>query len=73
MTCYFRGLKEIFQKADITVTPQNKKQIDKIIQTIVGLENEHCPAVWKQVKKRIAEDEPSFVAALQNAWNTQQH
>ncbi len=71
MTCYFRHLKTVFQKAGITVTPQNKRQIDKIIHTIVNVEYKNCPATWQQVKKRLAEDENGFVATLKNTWNKQ--
>jgi len=68
VTCYFRQLKDIFTKAGIEVTKENKKEIDKIIQHIVGLENKHCPEVWREVKKKISEDEQGFVAELKNAW-----
>jgi hypothetical protein len=71
MTCYFRHLKDVFQKAGITVTPQNKQQIDKTIHAIVNVEYKNCPATWQQVKKRLAEDETGFVATLKNAWNNQ--
>lgn len=71
MTCYFRHLKEVFQKAGIEITPQNKQQVDKIIHGIVGAEYTNCPAAWQQVKKRVAEDEAGFVALLKNAWNNQ--
>jgi len=71
MTCYFRHLKEVFQKANITVTPQNRKQIDKTIHSLVGVEYKNCPATWRQVKQRITEDEAGFVAMLKNAWNNQ--
>jgi hypothetical protein len=30
----------------------------------VGVEYKNCPATWKEVKKRIAEDEESFVSEL---------
>jgi hypothetical protein len=69
MTCYFRHLKEVFQKAGIEVNPQNKQQIDKIIHNIVGVEYKNCPAVWRQVKNRSTEDEADFIAMLKNAWN----
>jgi len=71
MTCYFRHLKEVFQQANITVTPQNRKQIDKTIHGIVGVEYKNCPATWRQVKQRIAEDETGFVAMLKSAGNNQ--
>ena len=66
MTCYFRHLKPIFEKANITVTKENKKQIDMIIHSIVGTEYKNCSATWKEVKKRLAEDETKFVAALKS-------
>ena len=68
VTCYFRGLQAVFRKAGIEVTKENRKEIDKIIQHIVHMENEHCPAIWKEVKKRITENEDSFVAELKEAW-----
>jgi len=71
MTCYFRHLKEVFQKARIEVTPQNRQKIDKIIHDIVGVEYKNCPAAWRQVKKRMAEDETGFVAMLKKAWSNQ--
>ena len=69
MTCYFRHLKEIFKKAGIKVTNENKREIDKIIHSIVDVEYKNCPAAWKEVKKRIAEDEAGFVSTLKDSWN----
>jgi hypothetical protein len=66
MTCYFRHLNEIFDHAEITVTKENKKDIDKAIHKIVGIEYKNCPATWKEVKKRLSEDAESFVSALRN-------
>jgi hypothetical protein len=70
MTCYFRHLEEVFNKAGIEVTPQNKREIDKIIHNIVGVDYKNCPATWKQIKIRIMEDEAGFVATLKNAWTS---
>lgn len=67
MTCYFRGLKEVFKIAGIEVTTQNKREIDRAIRGIVGMENKHCPEVWREVKKRLAEDEEGFVSELKRA------
>jgi hypothetical protein len=66
MTCYFRHLKPIFEKAEIIITRENKKDVDRIIHSIVGVEYKNCPATWKEVKKRIAEDEESFVNTLKS-------
>ncbi|MGD2066486.1 MAG: hypothetical protein PVI43_04885 [Candidatus Bathyarchaeota archaeon] len=66
MTCYFRHMKDVFDKAGITVTKENKKDIDKTIHKIVGIDYKNCSATWKEVKKRIAENEESFVTTLKN-------
>jgi len=71
MTCYFRHLREVFEKAGITVTNENKREIDRIIHGIVGIEYKNCPSAWREVKKRIAEDEEAFVVKLKEAWSRQ--
>jgi len=68
MTCYFRHLQQIFKKAGIEVMSENKREIDRIIHRIVGVEYKNCPATWREVKKRIAEDEEKFVSKLKEVW-----
>ena len=69
MTCYFRHLEEVFKKAGIEVTSQNRPEIDRIIHDIVGVDYKNCPAAWKQVKNRLAQNEAGFVTMLKEAWN----
>jgi hypothetical protein len=69
MTCYFRHLEEVFKKAGIEVTGENKREIDRIIHNIVNVKHKDCPTAWREVKKRIAEDEAQFVSMLKEAWN----
>jgi len=69
VTCYFRHLKEIFKKAGIEVTSENKREIDRIIHSIVSVKYKNCPTTWREVKKRIANDEVEFVSILKTAWN----
>ena len=64
MTCYFRNLKTIFEKAGITITKENKKDVDKVIHDIVGVEYKNCSATWKEVKKRIVDNKEDFVSEL---------
>ena len=64
MTCYFRHMNVLFEKAGITVTKENKKDIDRAIHSIVGVEYKNCSATWKEVKKEIAEKEENFVKKL---------
>ena len=66
MTCYFRHLNEIFEKAGVKVTKENKKDVDRAIHSIVGTSYKNCPATWKEVKKRIAEDKENFVNTLKS-------
>ena len=67
MTCYFRHLQRVFKKAGVEVTGENKREIDRIIHGIVGVEYKNCSDAWKQVKKRIAEDEEGFISRLKEA------
>ena len=67
MTCYFRHLEEVFKKAGIEVTSQNRQEIDRIIHDIVGVDYKNCPAAWKQVKNRLAQNETGFVTMLKEA------
>lgn len=67
LTCYFRHLREVFKKAGIEVTNENKREIDRVIHGIVSVEYKSCPAAWREVKKRIAGDEQAFVSSLKEA------
>jgi len=68
VTCYFRHLKQVFEKAGIEVTSANRQEIDRIIHDIVDVNYKNCPAAWRQVKSRILEDEASFVSMLRDSW-----
>jgi len=72
MTCCFRHLKEIFKKAEIEVTNENKREIDKIIHELVGVEYKNCPAAWREIKTRIAQDEGGFVLKLKDVWKSRE-
>jgi len=71
VTCYFRHLQDVFRKAGIEVTSENKREIDRVIHSIVDVEYKNCSAAWKEVKKRIAEDEEVFISRLREAWSKQ--
>ncbi len=68
LTCYFRQLGDVFKKAGIVVDSENRREIDKIIQHIVGMEGKHCPEIWTEVKKRIKENNSEFAKELKFAW-----
>jgi molecular chaperone GrpE (heat shock protein) len=67
MTCYLRHLKHIFTKAGVEVAQGNREDVDKAIHDIVGVEYKNCASTWKEVKKRIVEDEEAFVAKVKKA------
>jgi hypothetical protein len=67
MTCYFRHLQEIFKKSGIAVTAENKREVDRVIHTVVGVKYKDCSSTWREVKKRIAQDEEAFVSELKKA------
>ncbi len=71
MTCYFRHLGVVFVKAGITVTPENRKQLDNVIHDLVHVDYKSCPDAWRAVKARLAEDEAGFIEALKRAWENQ--
>ena len=69
MTCYFRHMrmKNIFDKSGVEVTKENRKEIDRIIHSIVGVEYKNCSATWKAVKEKLDEDEDDFIENLKKA------
>jgi hypothetical protein len=69
LTCYFRHLGSVFLKADIIVSKENKKEVDRIVRQLVGADaTMACPVVWKQIKAKLAENEAGFIDELKTAW-----
>ncbi len=67
MSCYFRHMKDVLEEIGLEVTPENKKEIDRIIHGIVDVEYKNCSPAWKAVKERIRSDEKAreaFIKAL---------
>lgn len=67
MTCYFRHLKDVFAKAGVNISKENKREVDRVIHSIVGVEYKNCSATWKEVKRRIAHSEEDFISELKKA------
>ncbi len=55
---------EVKRARGIEVTDQNKREIDKVIHSMVNVEYKNCPATWREVKKRLTEDQDAFVQNL---------
>lgn len=70
MSCYFRHLKNILDKAGIEVSPSNRKDIDQAFHRIVGVSYKDCPTTWKKLKQELAGDEQrqqELIQKLQDA------
>jgi hypothetical protein len=60
-------MKDVFNKTGVEVTKENRKEIDRVIHSIVGVEYKNCSATWRVVKERLSEDEGAFIEKLKNA------
>jgi hypothetical protein len=67
LTCYFRHIKDLLGEIGVEVTPQNKREIDRLIHELVGVDYKDCPSTWKEVKRLMAEDRTGFTARLRVA------
>ena len=56
MSCYFRHLKFVLDEAGIEITPENKRQVDKAIHSIIGTDYKDCSATWRKIKNEILTD-----------------
>jgi len=64
MTCYFRHMKDIFTEVGVEATKENKKDFDRKIHRVLGVEYKNCSATMKLVKVRLAEDRGGFISQL---------
>ena len=67
MTCYFRHIKHLFTEIGVEVTPGNKREFDRRIHELVGVEYKNCSAAWREFKKKLADDEVGFIVSLRDA------
>jgi hypothetical protein len=49
-------MKDIFSEIGVEITPDNKKEIDRVIHDTLGVEYKNCSDTWKKVKEHIKED-----------------
>lgn len=57
----------IFAEIGVEVTKENKQDVDKALHKLLGVEYKNCSTTWKEVKKRMAEDESGFMKSLDGA------
>jgi len=58
MGCW-RWFSGVLKEAGVTVTPQNRAKVDKVIHQYIGehAEYEHCSANWTKMGKKVKMDE----------------
>jgi len=64
VTCYFRHIRPVFDSLGIEVTADNKKEIDKRIHDIAGVDYKNCSATWKRFKELRSRDERALMMDL---------
>jgi hypothetical protein len=57
-------MKDIFAEIGVEPTKENKKDMDRKIHELLGVEYKNCSDTWKHVKERLAEDRDGFVGQL---------
>lgn len=57
MSCYLRHMSEVLKEADIKVTKENKKDIDNVLHSLVGVEYKNCSSTWKELKRMLQSNE----------------
>jgi hypothetical protein len=70
MSCYFRHMQDVLDEVGVEITPGNKKEIDRILHGIAGVEYKNCSAAWKKIKEMVkgdASDRELFVEKLKEA------
>jgi hypothetical protein len=61
-------MKDVLEAAGIKVSPENKKDVDRIIHEMVNVAYKDCSPTWKAVKERIKKDPEArkhFIQELQ--------
>jgi len=67
LTCYLRNITRLFEKIGVEVTKENRREIDRQIHELLGVDYKDCSTTWKAVKQRIEDDEAEFVSSLKKA------
>ncbi len=57
MSCYLRHLSEVMKEAGIEVTRENKKDIDRALHSLAGVEYKNCSSTWKELKRMLQSKE----------------
>ena len=53
MSCYLRHIRDVMEEAGIEITPDNRKEIDRILHGIAGVPYKDCSKAWKRIKEMV--------------------
>lgn len=70
MSCYFRHIKDVLDEVGVQITTENKKEMDRILHALAGVEYKNCSPAWKEIKgmvKGSPADREKFVRKLKKA------
>ena len=57
-------MKELFDELGITVTKENRDDINEVLHDYLSVEYKNCAATWKMIRKRLQEDSEGFKERL---------
>ena len=49
-------MKDVLDEVGVEITPGNKKEIDRILHGIAGVEYKNCSPAWKKIKEMVKGD-----------------
>jgi hypothetical protein len=64
MSCYLRHLSDVLKEAGIDLEMVDRKEVDRAIHRMMGVEYKHCPDAWKGVKAELDKDREGFIRRL---------
>ena len=67
MSCYLRHLNDVLKEAGIDPEKMDRKEVDRAIHRMMGVEYKHCPDAWKCVKAELDMDREGFIRRLKEA------
>ena len=66
MSCYLHNMKDILDEAGITVTKENRKQVDQAVHQAVGIAYKNCPVTWKKIKEDVKGNDEKRQALIEH-------
>jgi hypothetical protein len=63
-------MSELFEEAGIEVTRENKKELDRLLHRLAGVEYKSCSPTWKRIKEMRADESArrKLIADLKAGW-----